>query len=229
MKKVLVVGAHPDDEIIGLGGTLRKHVLNGDEVYAHILTDGHSSRSGYELSSDVKNTMARRNEAAEKSAEIIGFKDLFLEPLPDQALDTLPMVELVKTIEKVANHIKPDVVFMHHRGDANMDHQMIYKAGITAFRSVGSSFAPEVYCYETLSSTEWGAPFPDSYFMPNYFVDISETLEAKLNAMRCYADELRDYPHPRSIKGMEEAALRWGKVVNCRAAEAFVTVRKFWK
>ncbi len=179
MKKILVVGAHPDDEIIGLGGTLRKHVLNGDEVYAHILTDGHSSRSDYNLSADVKTTMARRNEAAEKSAEIIGLKDIFLEPLPDQALDTIPLVDLVKTIERVASQVKPDIVFMHHRGDANMDHQVVFKAGITAFRSVGSQFAPEVYCYETLSSTEWGAPFAESYFIPNYFVDISETLETE--------------------------------------------------
>ncbi len=224
MKNVLVIGAHPDDEIIGLGGTLRRHVEAGDSVFAHLLTDGHSSRE-----SDADSAMEKRNSAAEKSAGVIGFQDITFDSFADQMLDTESILKVVQSIENVAKKVKPDVVYFHHRGDANVDHQVVFKACVTAFRSTGANFPSEMYCYETLSSTEWGAPFPESAFVPNYFVDISKTLETKLKAMKCYDDELRDYPHPRSEMGIQQAAQRWGKIIGCDAAEAFVIFRKIWK
>jgi LmbE family N-acetylglucosaminyl deacetylase len=223
---VLVIGAHPDDEVIGVGGTIARHVRAGDAVYVHLLTDGHSSRCAdrsraAQLAAEV---LARRT-SAERAAALLGLAGLEFASFADQRLDGANLIDVVKEIERFAASVSPDVVYMHHRGDVNADHRVAFEASLTAFRSVGAGYPTQLMCFETISSTEWSGPFPEVVFAPNVFVDISATLELKLEAMRAYAQELRTWPHPRSLEGLRVSARRWGSVVSLDAAEAFVLVR----
>ena len=226
---VLVIGAHPDDEVLGVAGAVLRHVQQGDRVYVDVLTDGHTSRyrdptRAGELSPEV---MARR-ASAERAAAIVGVERVEFSPFPDQRLDAVPLIEVVQEIERAAAEVNPEVVYTHHRGDANADHRVAFAASLAAFRSVGARFPRRFLCYETVSSTEWGGPFPESSFMPNVFVDISALLERKLEAIGAYEQELRPYPHPRSLEGLRISAQRWGTVIGVDAAEAFVLVREAW-
>ncbi len=221
MKKILVVGAHPDDEIIGLGGTLARHVSCGDQVSVLILSNGHGSREDAESTANIE----KRLEALNQSSKIIGIKDVIVESYPDQYLDTVPLVDMTKSIERHARSINPDIVYFHHHGDLNYDHQVVYRACITAFRPVGD-YPSRLLSYETFSSTEWGSPFPDHIFNPNYFVDISDHYEQKMEALKCYSMELRRSPHPRSLESIEVFARKWGSVIGVTYAEAFALIRE---
>ncbi|HNP17763.1 MAG TPA: PIG-L family deacetylase [Fulvivirga sp.] len=216
---ILVIGAHPDDEVLGLGGTLLKHVDNGDNVYCHLLTNGESSRSV----NNQKGAIANRINAAMEVAKIMGFMDIFFDEFSDQALDTLPITQIVKSIESYSNKINPDVVYFHHGGDLNFDHQIVYQAAITAFRPVGN-YPHTLLSYSTPSSTEWGGIHKS--FVPNYFVDITEYFDRKIRAIECYKMELRDFPHPRSVEMIKADALKQGSVVAKTMAEAFMLIRK---
>jgi LmbE family N-acetylglucosaminyl deacetylase len=228
--RILVIGAHPDDELLGVGGTIAKHKKNGDEVYIHLLTDGHTSRFR------DSNRIGERSEegdqrinSAHEAASFLEIDELFLSFFPDQRLDTIPMIELIQEIEKISSGIKPDVVYTHHKGDVNFDHQIVFKASMNAFRSVGENFPSKIYSYETISSTEWSAPFPESAFVPNHFVDITEEFEKKITALNFYKNELREFPHPRSEEGLNAAAKKWGSVIGVNFAEAFTIIRDIWK
>lgn len=224
---VLVIGAHPDDELLGVAGTLIKHKKSKHNLFIHILTEGHSSRknqSNYEIKK-----LNRRVKSAKSVAEFLNAEDLFLSSYKDQRLDTIPMIELIHEIEKYASKIKPDIVYTHHKGDVNFDHRRVFEASLNAFRSVGQNYPKQFYCFETVSSTEWGAPFPEKAFIPNYFVDITNEIEKKLKAIEFYKDELRAFPHPRSMEGIKITAKKWGTVIGVNAAEAFVQIRNIWK
>ena len=224
---VLIIGAHPDDELLGIGGTIARHIKNGDYVFVYLLTDGHTSRyRDNEKIADRTPEVVARIESAEKAAKFLKIKELGFAPFHDQRLDTVPMIELVQEIEKFASHINPDIVYTHHKGDVNRDHQVTFSACLTAFRPTGKHYPKRLLCYETISSTEWGAPFAESYFMPNVFVDISDFIDIKMQAMDLYRQEMRDFPHPRSAEGIRISAQRWGSVIGVNAAEAFMLVRE---
>jgi LmbE family N-acetylglucosaminyl deacetylase len=227
---VLVIGAHPDDEVLGVGGTIVRHVQAGDRVYVYLLTDGHTSRYNdpQRAGEESVDVVARRNSAVQAAA-VLGVKSVEFARLADQRLDALALVDVVKNIEHVAERIAPEVVYTHHRGDVNSDHRVAFTASMTAFRSVGSTYPRRLLCYETVSSTEWSGPFPELAFAPNLLVDISAVLERKIEAMRAYAQELRPFPHPRSLEGLRLTAARWGSTVGTQAAEAFVVVREVWR
>lgn len=218
-KNVLVVGAHPDDEVLGLGGTIAKHASNGDEVSVLILTDGHSSRKD---GSDQK-IIEKRKEALHQCCEVLGVKNVWLKDFPDQGLDTVPITNIVKCIEEYAGKIRPDIAYIHHRGDLNFDHQVAFQASITAFRPLGS-YPVEIYSFETFSSTEWGEPF-EKTFIPNHFVNTTDFQTIKEKAIKCYQEELRPYPHPRSTEAIEVFARKWGTVIGVTYAESFVLIR----
>jgi N-acetylglucosamine malate deacetylase 1 len=150
--------------------------------------------------------------------------------LPDQRLDGMPLLEVITPIEKCIGEFEPHVVFTHFRGDANQDHRAAFQATLVAARPLESSCVQRLLCYEVASSTEWAGPFADGMFAPNVFVDISSTLSTKIEAMRAYADtfsnELRPFPHPRSIEALEAIAARHGAASGVRAAESFVLVRQ---
>ncbi len=215
---VLVIAAHPDDELLGVGGTLRKHVLAGDRVTAVVVSEGASSR--YEAGAD--NVLQRDGRRA---AERLGLADLRFLGLPDQRLETLPILEVIQKVEAVVDAVKPSVVYTHHWGDVNRDHRVVVEAVTVACRPIGDSYPRAVYCFETPSSTEWSLPSIEAAFVPNHFVDVTATIEDKLAAMACYETELRPHPHPRSLEALRARAAYWGQIVTRPYAEAFVLVR----
>lgn len=222
MKKILVVAAHPDDEVLGSGATVSRLVKEGREAYTLILGEGITSR---DEKRDIKKRFGEIKELKEqiqKANEIIGIKKVFIEKFPDNRFDTVSFLDIVKTIEKVKNKIKPDVIFTHYENDLNIDHQITYKAVLIATRPVVDETVKEIYSFEILSSTEWNYPLT---FSPNVYFDISETIKIKQKAMSEYKSELRDYPHPRSLEGIKNNAKLWGVKVGLDYAEAFKCVR----
>ncbi len=163
---------------------------------------------------------------AKKAAEILGIFQIFFEDFPDQRYDTVPFLEIVRAIEGVKNKVKPDAVFTHHFGDLNKDHRITYEAVMTAFRPLPGEAVKEIYSFETPSSTEWGFPKRKNHFVPNFFVDISDTFNKKIRAFNAYKSEMKKYPHPRSPKSVEIVSRRWGTAVGKELVEAFELVRE---
>ncbi|WP_457601071.1 PIG-L deacetylase family protein [Hydrogenivirga sp.] len=222
MKTVLVVVAHPDDEVLGCGGTIAKLVKDNYRTFTLILGEGITSRDSERRRKVREEEIKELKACALRANKILGVEDIFFFDLPDNRFDTVPFLNIVKIVEEVINRIKPSVVFTHHRNDLNIDHRITYKAVITAARPMQGCPVKEIYSCEVLSSTEWNYPIS---FSPNYFVDISDTLDIKLKAMKEYKQELREYPHPRSLKGIERNAEVWGMKVGLKYAEAFEVVR----
>ena len=219
--KVLVVAAHPDDEVLGCGGTICRHMLNGDSVRIVVLADGETSRDG---NADGK-TIAKREAAARAAAATLGTKQIVFHRFPDQRLSSVPFLDLVKAVEKHVNEMAPEIVYTHHSGDLNADHRLAHEAAVTACRPTPEQSVRTILLFEVASSTEWQPPSSGAAFQPNWFVDIDEVLDQKLKALSAYADEMRDWPHPRSLRGVEHLA-RWrGASVGRQAAEAFVVAR----
>jgi len=216
--KVLVVAAHPDDEILGVGGTIAAHVEQGDCVKLAIICEGISVRYAPDRYADVRR---QSNEAA----AILGVGELVIRDLPDQKLDTLPLTDVVREVECLVQTIRPNVVYTQFSGDINRDHRVLAEAVMVAARPYAAPFVREVLMYETPSSTEWGLPQLSPVFQPNVFVDITQTLERKLRAFACYAAEVREAPHPRSLAALRGRAQYWGSLVNRPAAEPFACVR----
>ncbi len=222
--KVLVVAAHPDDEVLGCGGTAARLVAEGNDVHFAILGEGLTSRQADRGSTDA-NHLATLHRQAHAAASKLGVKDLSLHKLPDNRLDTLPLLDLVKIVEELIERVEPDILYTHHGGDLNIDHGIIHRAVLTATRPTPGQPVKEIYAFEVPSSTEWAFQRLESPFRPNVFIDVARTLDAKIAAMECYESEARNFPHPRSPEGLRAIAMRWGSVAGCRAAEAFELVR----
>ena len=218
--RVLVIAAHPDDELLGVGATLAKHVAAGDLVEAIVVSEGASSRYAEGADTELQ-------RAGQRAAKELGLAKLTFLGLPDQRLDTLPLIEVTQTIERHLDALAPHVVYTHHWGDVNRDHRVVCEAVSVACRPIGDRFPHRVLCFETPSSTEWSPPDVQSAFVPNVFVDVTSTLDAKLRAMACYASELRPAPHPRSLEALRARAGYWGQIVTRPYAEAFVLLREF--
>ena len=193
-----------------------------NDIYICILAEGATAR--YEDS-----MIEMLNKQALEASRILGVKKVSFEGLPDERLDAIPFIDVIKPIEKCIAEVKPDIVFTHHRGDANTDHQIIFKATIAATRTLRGDGIKKILCYEVPSSTEQSPPFLEYAFTPNIFVDISDTLDKKMEAMRAYQSEIGEYPHPRSIEALTITAKRWGVKVGLEAAEAFMLVREVIK
>lgn len=225
MSKILAVVSHPDDEILGLGGTLIKHVEDNDEVYCLILGEGVTSRKG--LDEDEKNEKLRElKKQTGKAGQVIGFKDIFFSDFPDNKFDEVPLLDIIQNVENHIDEIQPDIIYTHFYDDLNVDHRRTFEAVITATRPFGDYNTKEIYCFETPSSTEWNFKNKKNNFDPNYFVDISDTIEEKMEALRLYENEMRNYPHPRSPEAIKTIAKRWGTVVGKKYVEAFELIRK---
>lgn len=221
-RRVLVVAAHPDDEIMGCGGTAAKLSNDGCEVYTLILGEGIASRYEKKAKQKAKSQIEELKKQVYAANEIIGVKEVFTYEFPDNKFDTVPLLDLVKTIEKVKEKVKPHIVFTHYEKDLNIDHQLTYKAVITAARPLPNEVVKEIYSFEVLSSTEWNYP---TTFSPSVFFDVTETIGIKRKALECYKSEMKDFPHPRSLKGMDLTAQVWGMKVGSDYAEAFECVR----
>ena len=222
--KVLVVAAHPDDEILGCGATAARLVAEGHEVHFVILGEGMTSRNTQRADADLGQLEDLRRYAHAAAAKV-GVKSLGLHGLPDNRLDTVPLLDIVKIVEELVNRHSPAVIYTHHGGDLNVDHGVVHRAVLTATRPTAGCPVREIYAFEVPSSTEWAFQRIEPAFRPNVFVDITRTLETKIAAMECYESETRKFPHPRSPEALRAAAMRWGSVAGCAAAEAFELVR----
>jgi len=219
MTRVLVLAAHPDDELLGLGGTVARHAAEGDEVTAVVVSEGASSR--YESGADEALRASGRAAAA-----VLGTRDLRFLGLRDQYLDAEPILEVIRPIEQVVKELRPEIVYTHHWGDLNRDHRVVSEAVMVACRPVGDGYPRRLYCFETPSSSEWSSTDLSLQFVPNHFVDITATVEQKLQAMACYTTEVRPAPHPRALESLRARAAYWGQIVGRPFAEAFVLVRE---
>ncbi|YAG11728.1 GlcNAc-PI de-N-acetylase [Nostoc sp. DSM 114161] len=224
-KKVLVIGAHPDDEVLGCGGTIAKHIQQGDRVDVLILAEGATSRTPQRDRQKLQNELSALAEAAHQASEILGVTSLKLHDFPDNRMDSCNLLDIIKVIEQEIIKYQPDTIYTHHNGDVNIDHRRIHEAVITATRPIPGSTVKTLLFFEVASSTEWQTPGSAPAFTPNWFVDISETLSLKLKALVVYESEMRPWPHARSMEALEHLA-RWrGASVGLKAAEAFVLGR----
>ena len=214
-KSVLVIAAHPDDEVIGAGGTIAAHAAAGDSVYIAILTEGASVQFPGDMGK-----VALKKRQAEEVAELLGARELFMADFPDQRLDVTPQLEVNRFVETVARKVSPNIIYTHHFAELNADHRVAYEAAAVAARPFSLPSFERLLCYAVDTLTHAGHAAPRF----NYYSDITETLELKLRAMQVYETEMRDYPHPRSLEALRHAAVSCGAAVGLRAAEAFESV-----
>jgi len=221
-KKILIVAAHPDDEVLGCFGTVARLIKEGYEAYTLILGEGKTSRDEERALENRQDDIKLLNSEIVKSNNIIGIKKVFVESFADNRFDSVDLLDIIKVISKVKEEVKPDIIFTHYEHDLNVDHQITYKAVITATRPMEDECVQEIYSFEILSSTEWNYPLS---FSPDIFFDISDTIDLKVEAMKIYDSELCQYPHPRSLEGIELNAKYQGMRVGKKAVEAFRSVR----
>jgi N-acetylglucosamine malate deacetylase 1 len=223
-QSILILAAHPDDEVLGCGGTIAKLADEGTIVHVAFLADGVLSRVGEQTVQQQELNV--RRVAAQKACEIIGVKSVSFGDFPDNRMDTIPLLDITQAVEILITKRQPEMIFTHHAGDVNIDHRRLHEAVVTACRPQQGHPVKTILCFEVPSSTEWQLPGSAPVFTPNWFVDISETLERKLAALEAYADELRNWPHPRSRQGVEHLAHWRGATVGVDAAEAFILGRQ---
>jgi len=232
--KALVFVAHPDDEVLGMGGTILKHSQKGDIVKIVYLATGITSRRSTNFQNnesydqDENKIKAMQKEIkelrkdAKRSCNILKVKNFEFYDFPDNEMDSIPLLKIIKVIEKEIKEINPDRVYTHHFHDLNIDHRTVFNAVLTATRPIGTN-VKEVISFEIPSSTEWNYP---TQFNPNYFIDIKSQLSSKIKAMKAYKNEMGDFPHPRSVENLKNVSERWGSVSGKKAAEAFEIIRK---
>jgi len=221
---VLVVAAHPDDEVLGCGGTISRLTQEGQKVYVAIMGEGLTSRYAEKKEADTE-MVERLHECSRKVSEALGVCELSMHSLPDNRFDTVPLLDIVKIVEELIEEIKPSIVYTHHAGDLNVDHSLLSRAVLTATRPVPDSVVKTVYAFEIPSSTEWSFQHLQPSFRPNTFFDISKHIDVKVDAMNMYDAEVRPFPHPRSSEALRAIAAKWGSTVGLRAAEAFELIR----
>ncbi|MFC1624229.1 PIG-L deacetylase family protein [Candidatus Omnitrophota bacterium] len=222
---MLVIVAHPDDEVLGCGGIMARFSDEGWDVFSLILGEGITARDS------KRNIKKRRKELDSLKAQvyaankILGVKKVFAYDFSDNQFDSVPVLQIIKKIEEVKKKVLPSVVYTHHFGDLNVDHRVTYEAVMTACRPLKQESVREIYSFEVLSSTEWTGPCRDKRFIPSRFVDISDTVDRKIKALKCYKSEIRPYPHPRSAQGVKLLAKNRGLEAGLKYAEAFANIR----
>ena len=221
-KKILIIAAHPDDEVLGCGGTMARLAREGNEVYTLMMGEGITARDKKRDPGLRKKELNELEKQVNSANKILGVKETFIYHLPDNRFDSVDLLDVIKKIEEVKNRIKPDMIFTHYEKDLNIDHQVLYRAVLAATRPMAGETVKEVYSFEVLSSTEWN--FPLSFF-PDVYFEISDTLELKIKAMTVYKSELKNFPHPRSLEGIRLSAQYWGMRVGQKHVEPFKVVR----
>lgn len=222
---VLVLAAHPDDEVLGCGGAIARHAQQGDQVHIVILAEGLTSRTTQRNREQHHAGLSDLAQAAQDASQVLGTASLTLHDFPDNRMDRCDLLDIVKVVEASIQQHNPAVIYTHHAGDVNIDHQRVHQAVVTAARPLPGHQVKTLLFFEVVSSTEWQPPGSAPMFTPNWFVDISATLSLKHKALDCYHSEMHGFPHPRSLAAVEHLA-RWrGATVGVEAAEAFMLGR----
>lgn len=216
---ILVLAAHPDDEILGCGGTIARHIAEGDKVYVHFMTDGVGARGENPQASQQRHT------AAQAAADLLGISQLIFSNFPDNRMDSVPLLDIVKEIESSIQKISANIIYTHFSGDLNIDHQITHRAVMTACRPVSHCPVKAIYSFEVLSSTEWSHSMGEQAFIPNYIVAIDNYIQKKEAALQCYHQELREAPHSRSSEAIINLAKHRGQTHGFGFAEAFMVQR----
>ncbi len=216
--RVLVIAAHPDDETIGAGGTIARHVAEGDDVYWGIVTQGWEPMRSQE---DLR--LAR--EQVFEVQRVLGIRDVFFCGFPTVKLNTVPYVELSSALQRIVDQVEPEVVYTTPPSDINLDHRLVYDSTLVATRPLQGNAVRRLMCYEIGATSRYGLPAGAPAFVPNVFVDISDYLELKLEAMSCYKTQIHEFPHPRSLDALRLQAQERGVGVGLQAAECFQLVR----
>ncbi len=224
MDRVLIIAAHPDDEVLGMGGTIAKYALAGAEIALLIVTDGSSAQ--YNESGDISAIIEKKKKETQNCASVLGIGKIYYGELPDMKLDVTPHIQVNAAIEKVIAEFKPNIVYTHFYGDVNKDHRCVYESTLVACRPVANQIVKKLFAYSVPSSTEWNIQNANSAFMPNWYEDISGIYaQKKYEAFSKYDTELREYPHPRSIEYLQKADIAEGLRVGLDAAESFLLLR----
>lgn len=219
MKDVFVIATHPDDEVLGCGGVIARHSATGDRVTIVIVTRGAEDVFSREFVEQVR-------EELRMAGQVLGVASIRFLDFPAPRLDIVPGYQLADGLSRVIREVQPDTIYLPHRGDIHADHQAVYQATLVAVRPVTPLKVRRLLVYETLSETEWAPPTGDMAFVPTVFVDISDYLDVKLNAMRCYQSQLKEFPNSRSLEAIQALARLRGATANLVAAEAFMLVRE---
>jgi LmbE family N-acetylglucosaminyl deacetylase len=226
-KKIMIIVAHPDDELLGLGATMNKLILEYNvKTHVVILGEGITSRAD-ERDQNKWSTELETHRANIYSAQKkIGYHSVSIFNFPDNRFDTVALLDIIKTIEREKAIFLPEVIFTHHGGDVNIDHQRTFEAVVTSTRPMQSESVKSIITFETPSGTEWRASTDPKHFIPNLFIEVSpKNIDAKIQGMESYVYEKRTFPHPRSPDALKIQAQRWGIVVGCNYAEVFSIVR----
>jgi LmbE family N-acetylglucosaminyl deacetylase len=225
MANILVVAAHPDDEVLGCGGTIARRAAMGDAVTIAILAQGAMSRAGKGNASSYRRQVKQLRKSSQRAASILGAGQVVHFDFPDNRMDGVDLLDIVKTVEQCVQRYEPQIIYTHHIGDLNVDHIQVAKAVLTAARPLPRSRVSEIYSFEVLSSSEWGARPAGEFFRPTCFVEVSSYLEKKLEALSVYETEISEFPHPRSAETIRALAARRGSQAGLKAAEGFVLLR----
>lgn len=224
MNKVIIVAPHADDEIIGCGATIAKHIKDGDEVMIIIATNANIGAPELFTKSQIIET---RNEAR-IAHQMLGVKETIFMEFPAPALNAFPEYKISVELSKIFQDFCPTHLYLPHPGDIHQDHKAIYRASLVAARPQGSHIISFIYCYETLSETEW-TPMHEKPFVPNHFVDVTSVFNSKIDAMKCFTSQLKSFPHSRSIETFEALAKYRGATIGVARAEAFIVERQIIK
>jgi|HubBroStandDraft_1064217.scaffolds.fasta_scaffold03522_6 LmbE family N-acetylglucosaminyl deacetylase len=225
-RSIGIVAAHPDDEVLGCGGTAARLAAEGHAVHVLLLADGEGARAGKNAGAAIRERVSARSAAARNAGKILGCDSVELLSYADNRMDGEQLLDVVQAVEQFIARHRPSLVLTHHAGDVNVDHRVVHEAVVVACRPQPGHGVRELLFFEVPSSTEWRPPQSATVFSPNWFVDISATLDLKLEALNAYASELRDFPHPRSAVAVRALAQWRGASAGLMAAEAFVLGRK---
>ncbi len=224
MKKIMLIAAHPDDELLGCGGTLLLYKKRGYDIKIIFLSDGESSRE--QKPKKINALIKQREKQAIKISKLCKFKEPSFAKFPDNKLDTVPLIKIVKFIEKEIKKFKPSILITHNEEDLNIDHKIVFKATVTATRPSTKTFVKSLYCFETPSSTENNFSKLKVNFNPNLYFDVSKFINKKIKLLKIYKNELRAYPHSRSLEGVKVLAKYRGTQIGVKYAEAFYILRQ---
>ena len=222
---ILVVAAHPDDEILGCGASIAKWASLGDEVHILIMAEGATSRDNIRDADLKSDELLQLAKSAQLACKIIGASAVTLLGFPDNRMDSVDRLDVIKAVEKEVDRLQPHTLVTHHSGDLNIDHRITHEAVLTACRPQPGCSVRRILSFEIPSSTDWQELGNNTFFQPNWFEDVSAYIEYKIEALKVYESEMKQWPHSRSIENVKNLSLFRGSSVGCESAEAFMLIR----